>query len=72
MDQFTKWPEVYAIAIQEALTVADFLVTNFFCNFGVQKELHHDQGWNFESQLLQELLWCLGVFKMRTTLCVHS
>jgi hypothetical protein len=56
MDYFTKWPEVYAIPDQEASTVADALVTNFFCCFRIPRELHSDQGRNFESCLLQEIL----------------
>jgi len=48
MDYFTKYPEVYAIPNQEASTVADALVTNFFCRFGVPMELHSDQCRNFE------------------------
>jgi len=36
---FTKWPEVYAIPNQEALTVADALVNNFFCRFGIPMKL---------------------------------
>jgi hypothetical protein len=40
MDYFTKWPEAYAIPNQEAATVAEALVTNFFCRFGVPRELH--------------------------------
>jgi hypothetical protein len=43
MDYFTKWPEVYTIPNQKASTVADALVTNFFCHFGVPRELHTDQ-----------------------------
>jgi hypothetical protein len=35
MDYFTKWPEVYAIPNQEALTVVEALVTNFFCRFSI-------------------------------------
>jgi hypothetical protein len=35
MDYFTKWPEVYANLNQEVSTVADALLTNFFCHFGV-------------------------------------
>jgi hypothetical protein len=66
MDYFTKWPEVYAIPNQEAATVAETLVANFFCRFGIPRELHSDQGRNFESRLLQEVLQCLGVSKMRT------
>jgi transposase InsO family protein len=67
MDYFTKWPEVYAIPNQEASTVAEALVTNFFCRFGIPRELHSDQGRNFESHLLQEILQGLGVSKTRTT-----
>jgi transposase InsO family protein len=67
MDYFTKWPEAYAIPGQEASTVADVLVTNFFCRFGIPRELHSDQGRNFESRLLQEILQRLGVSKARNT-----
>jgi hypothetical protein len=61
MDYFTKWPEAYAIPNQEAVTVAEDLMTNFFCRFGVPRELHSDQGRNFESRLMQEVLQCLRV-----------
>jgi transposase InsO family protein len=67
MDYFTKWPEVYAIPNQEASTVAEALVTNFFCRFGIPRELHSDQGRNFESHTLREILQRLGVSKTRTT-----
>jgi transposase InsO family protein len=67
MDYFTKWPEVYPIPNQEASTVADTLVTNFFCRFGVPRELHSDQGRNFESRLMQEVLQRPGFGKTRTT-----
>jgi hypothetical protein len=66
MDYFTKWPEFYAIPDQEASTVADALLTDF-CRFGVPRELHCDQGSNFESRLMQEVLQRLGVGKSRTT-----
>jgi hypothetical protein len=42
MDYFTKWPEAYALPNQEASTVAEALVTNFFCRFGIPRELHSD------------------------------
>jgi hypothetical protein len=51
MDYFTKWPEAYAIPNQEASTVAEALVTNFY-HFGVLRELYSDQGHNFESHLI--------------------
>jgi transposase InsO family protein len=67
MDYVTKWPEFYALPNQEASTVAEALVTNFFCSFGIPRELHSDQVRNFESRLLQEILQRLGVSKTRTT-----
>jgi hypothetical protein len=67
MDYSTKWPEAYALPNQEASTVAEVLVTNFFCRFGILLELHNDQGRNFESRLLQEILQHLGVSETCTT-----
>jgi hypothetical protein len=54
-----------AIPRQETLTVADFLGTNFF-DFGVPMELHSDQGRNFESSLMHEVLYRHMVSKIRT------
>jgi hypothetical protein len=42
MDYFTKWPEIYVAPNQEASTVADSLVNNFFCRVVVPRELHSD------------------------------
>jgi hypothetical protein len=52
MNYFTKWPEAYAIPNQEASTVADALVTDFFFRFRVPRVLHRYQGHNFESRLI--------------------
>ena len=41
-DYFTRWVET--CAIQEAVTVANKLVDEFFCWFSVQEQLHSDQG----------------------------
>jgi hypothetical protein len=67
VDYFTKWPEAYAIPNQEAPPVTEALVTTFFCRLGVPRELHSDQGRNFESRLMQEIAQCLGVIMTRTT-----
>jgi transposase InsO family protein len=53
VDYFTKWPEA--------------LVTSFFCCFRVPQELHSDQGCNFESRLIEEVLQCLRVNMLCTT-----
>ncbi|KAK3894240.1 hypothetical protein Pcinc_002002 [Petrolisthes cinctipes] len=67
MDYFTKWLEAYAIPDQEAATVAQVLVDQFFCRFGMPQELHSDQGRNFESAVFCESCKLLGIKKTRTT-----
>jgi hypothetical protein len=65
-DYFAKLPEAYAIPNQEALTVAKAQVIDF-CSFKVPWELQSEQGCNFKSHLIQEVLQCPGVSKMCTT-----
>ena len=67
MDYFSKWPEAYAIPNQESVTVAQVLVDNLICRFGVPLEIHSDQGRNFESGVLQQICNLLGMHKTRTT-----
>jgi hypothetical protein len=70
MGYFIKRPEVYTIPNQDASMVAEALVN--FCNFRVPQELHSDQGHDFKSCLMQEVLQCLGVNKTRTTPLHHK
>ena len=65
-DYFTKWIESYPIPDQEAETVARVLVHEFICRYGIPKELHSDQGRNFESKVMAEVCKLLGIKKTRT------
>jgi hypothetical protein len=47
--------------------VAEALVTNFLCLFDIPRELHSEQGRDFESRLQEEVLQHLGASKTRTT-----
>ena len=67
IDYFTKWPEVFPLPNQEAGTIARALVDGFFSRFGVPRELHSDQGRNFEATLFKECCEILGIRKTRTT-----
>ncbi|KAG8199259.1 hypothetical protein JTE90_003684 [Oedothorax gibbosus] len=67
MDYFTKWPEAYVIPNQEATTVAEALLQDWICRFGVPLLLHSDQGTNFTSSVFTGLMDLLGVTKTRTT-----
>ena len=66
-DYFTKWVEAYAMPNQEASTCAEKLVAEFISRFGVPRQLHSDQGRNFESTLFAEMCQTLGIEKTRTT-----
>ncbi len=65
-DYFTKWVEAHALPDQTAITVADKLVNEFICRFGTPRQIHSDQGRNFESALFAELCQLLGSEKTRT------
>ena len=66
-DYYTKFVEAYAIRDEQAHTVAQKLVEEFICRYGVPNEIHSDQGRNFESNLFKEVCKLLGVRKTRTT-----
>ncbi|MDD9817374.1 MAG: RNase H-like domain-containing protein [Gammaproteobacteria bacterium] len=66
-DYFTRWVEAYAIADQEARTIAEILTKEFICRYGVPLFIHTDQGRNFESSLMAEVCELLDVKKTRTT-----
>ena len=66
-DYFSKWTEAYAIPNQEATTVARVLVEEFVARFGIPRQIHSDQGKNFESKVFQEMCKSLGMDKTKTT-----
>ena len=65
-DYFTKWTESFAMPNKEAETVADVVVREFVSRFGVPRQLHTDQGRNFESRLFQQMCRILEIDKTRT------
>ena len=66
-DYFTRWMEAIQIPNQEACTVADRLIDEVFMRYSVPKQLHSDQGSQFESKLIQEVCKLLHIRKNRTT-----
>ncbi|RXN03720.1 Transposon Ty3-I Gag-Pol poly [Labeo rohita] len=65
-DIFTKYTLAVPTRDQRAETVAQVLVVEWFCKFGVPGRIHFDQGRNFESTLIQQLCSLYGVEKSRT------
>lgn len=66
-DYFTKWTEAVPLPDQEAITVANALIESVITKFGVPRELHSDQGSNFESNVFKEMCKLLGIQKTRTS-----
>jgi hypothetical protein len=66
-DYFTRWTEAYPMPNQEAQTVAKIFMQEFVCRFGVPRQVHSDQGRQFESGVFQELCRLLQIDKTRTT-----
>ena len=66
-DYFTRWTEAFALPNQEALTIARALVDEFISRFGLPRQIHTDQGTQFESKLFQNLCELLDIDKTRTT-----
>ena len=66
-DYFTKWSEAYPLPDAEAHTCMTALYNNFFSRFGLPRQIHSDQGKNFESKLFTELCNIAGIDKSHTT-----
>ena len=66
-DCFTKFVEIFPMRNQEAQTVAEVVAREYISRYGVPREIHTDQGRQFESTLFQELCSILGINKTRTT-----
>ncbi len=66
-DVFSKYTWGVATRDQRAETVAQVLVSEWFCRLGVPSRIHSDQGRNFEAVVIQQLCHLYGVEKSRTT-----
>ncbi len=66
-DHYTRYAQAFPTRDQKASTVAKVLVEKYFVHYGLPKRMHSDQGRDFESRLVHELLSTLGIEKSRTT-----
>ena len=66
-DHFTRWAHAVAIPDGTAATVARALVEHVFCPWGLPEVLHSDQGAQFESTLMAEVCFLLGIDRSHTT-----
>lgn len=66
-DHFTRYAQAFPAKDQKAVTVAKILCERYFVHYGLPARIHSDQGRDFESNLIQDLLRMLGIRKSRTT-----
>lgn len=66
-DHFTRYAQAFPTKDQRAPTVAKVLVEKFFSHYGLPARIHSDQGRDFESRLIKDLLRMLGIKKSRTS-----
>jgi len=66
-DYFTKWTEAIALPSITADIVANKFIENIVTRFGIPREIHTDQGRQFESKLFQSLCQYLNILKTRAT-----
>ena len=64
---FSKLALAFPRRNQSAKQVARCLWDKFFCIYGFPKRIHSDQGANFKSRLIKDLLDMAGVHKSHTT-----
>uniref|UniRef100_A0A672GGI4 Gypsy retrotransposon integrase-like protein 1 n=1 Tax=Salarias fasciatus TaxID=181472 RepID=A0A672GGI4_SALFA len=66
-DHFTRYAQAFPAKDQKATTVAKILCERYFVHYGLPARIHSDQGRDFESKLIQDLLRMLGIRKSRTS-----
>lgn len=66
-DHFTRYAQAFPAKDQKATTVAKILCERYFVHYGLPARIHSDQGRDFESSLIQDLLKMLGIRKSRTS-----
>ncbi|CDQ95193.1 unnamed protein product [Oncorhynchus mykiss] len=71
-DHFTKLAHAWPCRNQTAKQVARNLWDHVFCVYGFASRIHTDQGANFESELIAELLKLSNCFKVTIGLLVKS
>jgi len=66
-DLFSKWVEAFPIKLTDSETLAQILVDEVICRYGVSSYLHSDQGANLTSNLMASLCKLLNIQQTRTS-----
>ena len=67
IDHFTRWTEAIPIPEMTAEAVAEAFYSNWISRYGAPSRITTDQGTQFESTLLNEVLKLFGIERIHTT-----
>ena len=66
-DAFSKFSQAFVTSSQKAIIVAKLLVEKWFSIFGVPAQIHSDQGWSFNNEIISHLCKMYGIHQLTTT-----
>ena len=66
-DYFSKWPLVYAVRDQKAITLVELLTKEVIPLFGILEALLSDRSTYLLSHLMSDVCACLRITKLNTT-----
>lgn len=66
-DHYTHYALAFPTKDHRSVTVAKVLWEKYFVHYGLPARIHSDQGRDFESRLIKDLLSMLGIRKSRTS-----
>ena len=67
-DTFSKFSQAFITSSQKSLIVAKLLVEKWFSIFGIPAQIHSDQGWSFDNEIISHLCKMYGICQSTTTL----
>ena len=65
-DAFSKFSQAFVTSSQKALIVAKLLVEKWFIIFGIPAQIHSDQGWSFDNEIISHLSKMYGIRQSTT------
>ena len=65
-DAFSKYSQAFVTPNQNSLTMAKVLVEKWFSVFGIPAQIHSDQGWSFDNEIIASLCKMYGIRQSTT------
>ena len=66
-DAFSKLSQAFVTSSQKSLIIAKLLVEKWFSIFSIPAQIHSDQGWSFNNEIISHLCKMYGICQSTTT-----